>query len=242
MSVILVTGGNQGLGLALIEELATHDKTYKIVLTARNVESGKKAVAELHGKGHNNVSFIQLDVTDDTSIEQAYIEVEKDFGKVDTFVLNAAISSTDLPVRESYAKIYDTNVVSNVILLKKFKPLVYKSLKPRVLFISSGFGSLDIMSREIYGPYPVDVAVPYGATKSALNYAMLSFKTEWKEVKFGAIDPGYCATNLNAYKGIKTPIQGVKAAFTAIVNDNEWESGQFLQLEPGQDSLTIVPW
>lgn len=242
MSVILVTGGNQGLGLALIEQLAAHDKSYKIILTARNVENGKKALAELKAKGHDNVSFVQLDVTDDRSIEQAYAEVEKDFGRIDTLVLNAAIASTDLSERESYAKIYDTNVVSNVILLKKFKPLVYKSLKPRVLFISSGLGSLDIFSKEIYGPFPVDMVVPYGATKSALNFAMLAFKSEWKEVKFGAIDPGYCATNLNAYKGIKTPDQGVKAALTAIVSDNQWESGQFVQLESGQDSLTIVPW
>lgn len=185
---------------------------------------------------------IQLDVTDDNSIEQAYAEVEKDLGKIDTLVLNAAISSADLPLRETYAKIYDTNVVSNIVLLKKFKPLVYKSSKPRVLFISSGFGSIELFSKETYGSCPVDLSMPYGATKPALNIIMAAFNNEWKEVKFCAIDPGFCSTSINGFMGPKTPAQGVKAAYTAIVDNDKWESGQFLQFEPNQTSLTIVPW
>lgn len=242
MSVVLVTGGNQGLGYALIKELATHFKSYKIILTARNVENGKKALAELHGNGLDNVSFVQLDVTDDSSIDHAYTEVEKGYGKIDYLVLNAAIQNANLPVRDLYAKLYDTNVVSNVLLLQKFKPLVYKSSKPRVLFISSGLGSVELYLKGAFGPLSLNGLLPYSATKPALNLTMAAFKNEWPKAKFCAIDPGYCATNLNYFSGPKTPVQGVKAAFSAIAEDDTWENGQFLQFEAGQKSLTVVPW
>lgn len=242
MSVILVTGGNQGLGYALIEQLAAHDKSYKIILTARNVENGKKALAELHAKGYDNVSFVQLDITDDDSIDRAHTEVEKKYGKVDYVVLNAAIVGADLPLREAYAKLYDTNVISNIALLKRFKPLVDKSSKPRVLFVSSGLGSVELFGKELYGSFPLDLTLPYSATKSALNLTMTAFKNEWKEAKICAIDPGFCATNLNGYMGPKSPAEGVKAAFTIIVDDDTWKTGQFLQFEKDQTALTVVPW
>lgn len=93
MSITLVTGANQGLGLALIVALAEHNSNSKLILASRNLVNGQKAAADLQKKGYANIDTVQLDITDDSSIDRALEWVEKAHGKVDNLVLNAAISS-----------------------------------------------------------------------------------------------------------------------------------------------------
>ena len=61
-----------------------------VVLTARNADLGTKAVAELQKLGFNDVEFVQLDLDDSTSIDNAAKQLEKRFPEgIDVLVNNA---------------------------------------------------------------------------------------------------------------------------------------------------------
>ena len=58
--VAIVTGGNRGIGYEVCKKLSMSG--CRVVLTSRNEEEGKKAIASLHA--HENISYHKLDVKD----------------------------------------------------------------------------------------------------------------------------------------------------------------------------------
>lgn len=62
------TGANKGLGYHIARGLAKSG--VHTVVTSRNSELGKQAVAELQAEGHPNVSYHVLDVTDSASVQE----------------------------------------------------------------------------------------------------------------------------------------------------------------------------
>jgi NAD(P)-dependent dehydrogenase (short-subunit alcohol dehydrogenase family) len=61
----LVTGGNRGIALAIAQGLINLD--YEVIITARSIESAKKAAEKLGKKAIP----LELDVSDDNSIDRA---------------------------------------------------------------------------------------------------------------------------------------------------------------------------
>lgn len=63
---------------------------YHILLCARNAEKGNNAVKDLESRNlQGSAEFVQLDVTDDATIERAAKHVEGKYGKLDWLVNNA---------------------------------------------------------------------------------------------------------------------------------------------------------
>lgn len=245
MSITLVTGANQGLGLALIAALAEHNSNSKLILASRNLVNGQKAAADLQKKGYTNIDTVQLDVTDDASIDKALEWIEKAHGKVDNLVLNAAISSGRTGhYRQDFEQIMDTNVTSNVIVLRKFSGVLQKASNPRVICVSSSVGSVSL-AYEGRSYLPDYDGLAYPASKAALNVTMELIRHIWsregKKFKLLLLCPGYCSTNMTSYEGYKSPDDGVKAAFKAITTD-DWESGSFFSLEDDAKGFQTVPW
>ena len=106
--VILVTGGNNGIGFALVRLLA--EKNHTVYLGARSKRAGKKAVCVyfqdgsiklvysriyfrdlLHADGLTSVKFAHLDVTDEMTIHAAKETIENAEQKLDVLVNNAGM-------------------------------------------------------------------------------------------------------------------------------------------------------
>src|ERR671926_506575 len=87
--IALVTGGNRGLGYETCRQLA--ELGLKVLLGARDLSKGKSAANQLNEKEGLDVMFYQLDVSDQNSISNAIKEVDKEFGRLDVLVNNAAI-------------------------------------------------------------------------------------------------------------------------------------------------------
>jgi NAD(P)-dependent dehydrogenase (short-subunit alcohol dehydrogenase family) len=87
--IALVTGGNRGIGFETCRQLA--QLGLKVLLVARDLNKGKSAAYQLNEKEGLDVNFYQLDVSDQNSISSVVKEVDKEFGKLDVLVNNAAI-------------------------------------------------------------------------------------------------------------------------------------------------------
>ncbi len=107
--VALVTGANQGVGLQVARELVAKGVT--VLVGSRDFARGEAAAAEI-GPG---AIALQLDVTDQASIDAAAERIRTDLGRLDLLVQNAAISNTNRrpgqPI-EDYAKSTRPSTVS----------------------------------------------------------------------------------------------------------------------------------
>ncbi len=80
----VVTGANKGIGLEIVRQLAKEGVT--VVLTARDANRGKDALAYLKGQGLNNVNFHPLDVGSEESIKQLTEWLRMTYGGIDILV------------------------------------------------------------------------------------------------------------------------------------------------------------
>src|SRR5215210_8062216 len=87
--VALVSGGNRGIGLEIVRQLAERGIT--TILGSRDEESGREAADGLSG----DVVVRGLDVSDEKSVGRLASFVEEEFGRLDVLVNNAAISNDE---------------------------------------------------------------------------------------------------------------------------------------------------
>lgn len=84
MTVALVTGGNRGIGYAVVKGLASRLQSLTIIIGCRDVEAGQEAIRELTSEGVTaNLDVVKIDIEDDESILQAVAAVEEKYGHLD---------------------------------------------------------------------------------------------------------------------------------------------------------------
>ena len=94
MRSVLITGANKSIGFELAKTMLQND--YFVFLGSRNKERGEDAVAILKESGLDQVQLVQLDVTNQDSINAAVATVKQRFGKLDILVNNAGLTNDNL--------------------------------------------------------------------------------------------------------------------------------------------------
>jgi NAD(P)-dependent dehydrogenase (short-subunit alcohol dehydrogenase family) len=247
--VALVTGANQGIGLQIAKDLKAHGFT--VLVGSRDFERGEAAVREVGADAH----ALQLDVTDQASIDAAAARVGSDFGRLDVLIQNAAISNTSrLPGQavadhskttrpsvvslDEMRAVWDTNVFGVLAVYQAMLPLLRTTPGARIVNVSSGVGSLTMNSdpafayRGIFGPV-------YPASKTALNALTLAMAIELEPegIRVNAVSPGYTKTNLNGYSGTETVEDGAREAVRVALLGPDGPTGTFTRWE-GE----TIPW
>lgn len=244
----LVTGANQGIGLQVAKELLAAGHT--VLLGSRDLAKGKAAAKEI-GQG---AIALQIDVTDQVSIDAAAAFIEKEFGYLDLLVNNAAISNTrkgDLSLLE-YAKIsmasnipldevraiWETNVFGVLAVYQAMLPLVRKSAAPRIVNVSSGVGSLTLNADPNY-PYRGFYSPGYAASKTALNGITLAMMNELEHtnIKVNLVSPGFTSTALNKFEGTESVGDGSREVVRVALFGPQEPSGTFTRWENEN-----IPW
>ena len=197
MTITLITGANKGLGFESARRLI--DLGHTVYVGARDAEKGAAAAESLGAK------FVQLDVTDDASVDAAAATIRNAEGHLDVLINNAGVVGSRAEVAditpETLNETYATNVFGVVRVTHAMLPLLQKSTSPVIVNVSSGLGSFS----RINDPDHIEsklVTVAYGSSKAAVTALTKSLSVEWspRGVRLNALSPGYVDTPLNYLK------------------------------------------
>ena len=243
MKTVFITGANQGIGLETAKLLARQG--YFVYLGCRNPESGAHAVEGLHQEGLKTCSWVQLDVTDQHSLDSAVDQVSRQHPVLDSLVNNAGILGARPNLGEPYSveevkRVFDTNFFGVIRVTQAFLPLLSRSEAPRIVNVTSGLGSLTLQSDPTwrFSRYKHPAYVP---SKAALNAytILLSAQLAGQGFKVNSVDPGHTSTAFNGYGGERGPeISAVFVARAATLGP-DGVSGRFLSDEGVAGEL---PW
>jgi NAD(P)-dependent dehydrogenase (short-subunit alcohol dehydrogenase family) len=210
MTTTLITGANKGLGLETARQLVAAG--HRVYVGSRDLDRGRDAATAVGAQA------IQIDVTDDASVEAA-AKVIDEAGGLDVLVNNAGIapewpgSGPIIGAAEITADLmqqtFATNVIGAVRVLHAFIPLLSRSDAPVVVNVSSGLASLSRTSASGatgFG-YP---GVAYPASKAALNMVTIQFAKAFPAFRINSVEPGFTATDLNGGVGRQTVEQGAE--------------------------------
>ena len=225
MTVTLITGANKGLGYETARRLIEHGHT--VYLGARSTARGTAAAAELGGH------FVQLDVTDDASVETALGAVATREGRLDVLVNNAGISTTEVsgPVA---LQVFDTNAIGLIRVTQAALPLLAKSDNPVVVNVSSALGSFWAVTnperRQFHFP-----SIVYGSSKAAVSMLTVQYAKTFPEIRFNAVEPGFTATELTPFSGAGQPVEkGAEVIVRMATIGKDGPTGTF---QEGEDEL-----
>ncbi len=226
----LVTGGNKGIGLAIAKALAEAD--FFVWIGARDKHRGEQAVATLQKAGLD-VGLLELDVALEESVYHAAAELSTHISSLDVLVNNAgiAVDMTKAPseVRMADMKaVYEVNLFGPVRVTQAFLPLLKAANQARIVMMSSGVGSLTLIT-DPTSIYSTVNLLDYTSSKVALNAVTVSFAKELEPfgIKVNAVEPGHVRTDLNGNTGVLTPEEGAAIAVKMAMLGPDGPTGGF---------------
>ena len=176
--VVLITGGNRGIGLSIARAMAQGGDT--VVVTSRS------------GEPIDGLHVVQCDVSDSASVDAAFDHIEATWGPVEVAVANAGITRDGLIMRMADADIDDvlnTNLVGAIRVARRACRAMMKARSGRIIFISSVVGLMGSAGQ-----------VNYAASKAGLVGAARSLARELgpRGITVNVVAPGFVETDMTS--------------------------------------------
>ena len=179
--IVFVTGGNRGIGLSIARAFAADGDL--VIVSYRSGEAPEGLVG------------VQMDVTSQESVKEAFTQIEEMYGSVDVLVANAGITRDGLTMRmsdEDFTAVVETNLTGAFRSAQRAISPMMKKRSGRVIFIGSVVGMLGSAGQ-----------VNYAATKSGLIGMARALAREYgsRGLTFNVIAPGFVETDMTAELG-----------------------------------------
>ena len=179
--IVVVTGGNRGIGLSIARAFAADGDL--VIVSYRSGEAPEGLVG------------VQMDVTSQESVKEAFTQIEEKYGSVDVLVANAGITRDGLTMRmsdEDFTAVVETNLTGAFRSAQRAISPMMKKRSGRVIFIGSVVGMLGSAGQ-----------VNYAATKSGLIGMARALAREYgsRGLTFNVIAPGFVETDMTAELG-----------------------------------------
>ena len=175
--MVLVTGGNRGIGLACARAFAAQGD--RVAITSRGGEV-------------DGLLAVNCDVTSGEQVDAAFAEIEARLGPVEVVVANAGITQDSLVLRmseQAFTSVVDTNLIGAFRVVKRATGPMVRARRGRVLLISSVVATLGSAGQ-----------VNYAASKAGLIGLARSLAREVgsRSITVNVIAPGFIETDMTA--------------------------------------------
>lgn len=176
--VVVVTGGNRGIGRAIAERFVAEG--WRVAVTARS------------GEGPEGTLTVRADVTDAAAVDAAFSQVEAELGPIAVVVANAGVTKDTLLLRmteDDFDSVVNTNLGGTFRVVKRASKGMLKARWGRVILISS-----------VVGLYGSAGQINYAASKSALVGFARSLTRELgaRGITANVVAPGFIETDMTA--------------------------------------------
>ncbi len=184
--VVVVTGGNSGIGYATAKEFI--ERNAKVVITGKRIEALEKASRELGAIG------ILSDQSNLQDIANLATEVNSSFGKVDVLFINAGIAfftPIEATSESQFDAMMDINFKGSFFTLQKFIPLLNEGAS--VIFLATANTAFAMPNSSVYS-----------ASKAALTHLAKSAAIELasRKIRVNTIHPGPTETEMQGKFGM----------------------------------------
>ena len=233
--VVLVTGGNVGIGYEVVRALAKAG--HVVWLASRDAAKGEKAGAELAGEG--DVRPVRIDVTDEASMVSAVAAIEAAHGKLDILINNAGATfgggAAHVADLDALRAAIENNAIGPLRLSQLALPLLKKGDKPQIINVGSGSGSLHWLGNTPPA-FAGKVPLGYATSKTVLHSISVQLAQALKAdgIAVNVISPGYVNTAVSQHMGTKSPAEGAESTVRLALNP-EPPTGRFISDVEGEE-------
>ena len=190
MKTALVTGGSRGIGKAIAQKLA--ETSNVAVGYSNSKEQAVEVVNSIQASGGNAIA-VQIDVTDNQSVEKCFELVEKELSSVEILVNNAGITKDNIFPRlkqDDWDSVIDTNLTGSFRASQRAIKGMMKNKWGRIVFISSVAG---ISGNTGQSNYAASKAGMIGLAKT------ISKELGSRNITSNVIAPGYIDTDMTSF-------------------------------------------
>nr|XP_034830224.1 retinol dehydrogenase 13-like [Maniola hyperantus] len=226
--VVIVTGGNSGIGFETAKNLA--DRGARVIIACRSILRGEKATKEIiKCTGNKNVIHRHLDLSTFRSVREFCDGIYKTESRLDVLINNAGAGGLGNQKTEDGNHLgMQVNYFGPFLLTNLLLPLLKSSAPSRIVNVSSSihmYGEVDFRNLNME-KYWSDYLV-YANSKLYLNLMTLdlSRRLEGTGVTVNALHPGVAATNI--FRNIKNSIIRYLVQTTLnFLYQSVWEASQ----------------
>ena len=206
--VALVTGGARGIGESIVSHLVGEGA--RVVIADIEQERAEKA-CRIIGK---NSSFIYMDVTDKTSVEDGINKVTSELGQIDILVNNAGVSRrlTLLSMEpEDWDHVFKVNAFGPYLTTRAVLPQMIKRQEGKIINIAAQVGIK-----------PMPTYAHYSASKAALIAFTSAVALEYAShgLNINCVCPGAVATQLWSIENLETKDGSQRLSFDNDIANN----------------------
>ncbi len=231
---VLITGAGDGIGRAAALACAQHGAS--VILLGRTAKKLEKVYDEIESHGWPTPAILPLDLATATPshYEQLAQTVEKEFGRLDGLLHNAADAGTLTPLEhytpETWFRVMQVNLNAAWLLTRACLPLLRKSADASIIFTTADVGR---QGRAYWGAYGVSCFGLEGMMQILAD----ELATEGK-IRVNSLDPGAVRTGLRSrlYPGedrdaLPTPETIMPAYLYLLGPDSRGTSGRALDVQ-----------
>jgi NAD(P)-dependent dehydrogenase (short-subunit alcohol dehydrogenase family) len=195
--IALVSGAGRGIGREIARQLI-EEHGFLVFAGARDPSK-----VDLHG----TVIPVELDVTDQGSVDAALRRIASDPARLDVLINNAGVggpaaSPVGVELAEAH-RVLETNLFGAWRLAQAMVPLLLTSHDPRIVNVSSGMGQLADMGGG---------SAAYRISKTALNALTRVLAADEPEIRVNSICPGWVRTDMGGEAAPRSVAEGADSA------------------------------
>jgi NAD(P)-dependent dehydrogenase (short-subunit alcohol dehydrogenase family) len=225
----LVTGANKGIGFEVARQIARQG--FRVFLGARHAKTGRAAAEKLSADGE--VTFLEIDVSDEKSIRAAAEEVSRQSDCLDVLVNNAGIlldedKSALTITHEIFETTLRTNTLGPWLVAQAFAPLLEKSAAPRIVNVSSSGGQLQD-GADGWAP-------AYCVSKTALNGVTVQLAAALPKFAVNSVCPGWVRTDMGGKNATRSIGEGAASIVWLAIEAPQDLTGKFVK------DRKVIPW